>query len=124
MYRSLYAIYTDDTSRGVQRSKMRTTVLLVVSLLGILATVQGQNETAPVSSNDAVTLGMDMLLEFENGMLSVSTLYSHQMLLFVAAHAAHAYARKCFLHCWVLSPIFAFDCLKSIILQLGEILIR
>ena len=76
MYRSLYAIYIDDTNGGVRRSKMRTTVLLVVSLLGILATVQGQNETAPVSSNDAVTLGMDMLLEFENGMLSVSTLYS------------------------------------------------
>ena len=58
---------------------MKTIVLLVVSLLGILATVQGQNtsnETAPVSSNDAVTLGMDMLLEFENGMLSLSTLYS------------------------------------------------
>ena len=55
---------------------MRAIVLLVASLLGILATVHGQNETAPVSSNDAVTLGMDMLLEFENGMLSFSTLYS------------------------------------------------
>jgi len=48
---------------------MKTIVVLAVSLLGILTTVQGQNtNNETVSSNDAVTLGMDMLLELENGM--------------------------------------------------------
>lgn len=58
---------------------MKTIVVLAVSLLGILTTVQGQNtNNETVSSNDAVTLGMDMLLELENGMfLSFSKQYSH-----------------------------------------------
>ena len=64
--------------RRGRRSKMKTVVILAVSLLGILTAVQGQNtNNQTVSSNDAVTLGMDMLLELENGMLlSFSMHYS------------------------------------------------
>ena len=46
---------------------MKTTVLLVSSLLVIFATVQGQNTSnGTVSSDAAVDLGVDILLGFEN----------------------------------------------------------
>lgn len=50
--------------------RMKSTVLLLSILLGILATVQGQNTSnETVSSDQAVSLGVDILTEFENGKL-------------------------------------------------------
>ena len=55
---------------GIFAGRMKSTVLLLSILLGILATVQGQNTSnETVSSDEAVSLGVNMVLEFENGKL-------------------------------------------------------
>lgn len=95
---------------------MKTIVVLAVSLLGFLTTVQGQNtNNETVSSNDAVTLGMDMLLELENGMLlSFSTHYiamsPNPKVLFVAARAARAKRKYYFYLLLAQRPMLAFGC--------------
>lgn len=66
-----FRIYSSQaTTLDIVAGRMKSTVLLLSILLGILATVQGQNTSnETVSSDQAVSLGVDILTEFENGKL-------------------------------------------------------
>ena len=81
-------------NEGYVAGKMKTTVLLVCSLLVVLATVQGQNTSnETVSSDAAVDLGVDLLQEFENGKLPCFFFFSH----FFSCYTASVLFKMCFL---------------------------